>query len=566
MNRISVNEYYVSIIADSKDEDFLHFLSLASAANILVDKQRSRDTYNCSLRALPEILKWLRPNLQIENLPDIVKRKYYKEMVRRERTDLLKEFGPDDTHEFLWKHQQLGVELAEVNDRYCFFYDTRTGKTRMSYQIIVNAIRAGAKRAVVICPSAIIKSWKDDAKMFPMLKVAAYYGDAADKYQAIRTPCHVMLWSMEIAANSLELLKAAKFDLCFLDESSKLKNYKSIISKAMLDLSLFIPRWYCLSATPAPNNESEYYTQVKCVDKYAFSDAVGKFEARYFNDMSRSKMYKKLVLRPEMEETFTQVVESYAIYVDQSVMPTAGKKWFKVNFELVDELKEIYDSMRQDMCAEVACCTITADMAAAMRAKLNQITSGFIMDTDAIKDNKVCRLLGEVETGLEVYKLSNYRLLELAKLLQKLGDVKVVIWANYHAEFEMIEELLGSRARYIKGGCGIRDKEAAVELFKNGSLQYLVCHPLSIGMGVNLTEAHDVIYYSITDSWEALKQSSERVAGHISVQPNECHYYVLQATGTVDEMIFDNVSSKRDASTGMLSHMEARFDGYKCTT
>lgn len=560
MNRILVNEYYVTIIADSTDKDFLHFLSFAATADILVDKQRSRDTYNCSLRALPEILKMLRPTVPVESMPEIFRRKYYKEITRRERTALLKQYGPDNTHPFLWTHQQLGVELAEVNDRYGFFYDTRTGKTMMSYQIMLNALRNGAKRAVVICPSAIIKSWKDDAKQFPQLKVAAYYGDSIDKANALRTPCHIMLWSMEIAADCLNMLKAAKFDLCFVDESSKLKNRKSKISEAMLELSREIPRWYCLSATPAPNGEYEYYTQIKCIDPYAFPDAVGHFENRYFNDLSRNKNYKKLVIKPELKQSFMDMIAEYSIYVDQSVMPTAGKEWFTVGFELPTELKQYYDRMRTEMYAEVGGVTITADMAAAMRAKLNQITSGFIMDTDAIKENKLNKLRGTYADEKERYRLSDYRIDELDTLLKSFGDKKVVIWANYQEEFEMIEDLLGTRARYIRGGCGVRDKEAYIDLFRNGNLQYLVCHPLSIGMGNNFTVSHTVVYYSMTDSWEALKQSSERVAGHISVQPNKCQYYIMLAKGSVDELIYDNVTHKRDDSTGFLNHLEARFN------
>ena len=99
-------------------------------------------------------------------------------------------------------------------------------------------------------------------------------------------------------------------------------------------------------------------------------------------------------------------------------------------------------------------------------------------------------------------------------------------------------------------------------MFKHGSLQYLVCHPLSVGMGINLTESCNEVYYSINDSWEALKQSSERIAGHINIQPRKCHYWVLQAQSPsgdalVDTLVYKNVSNKRDASTGFLDYLKA---------
>lgn len=213
------------------------------------------------------------------------------------------------------------------------------------------------------------------------------------------------------------------------------------------------------------------------------------------------------------------------------------------------------------MAAEVEDTIITADMAAAMRAKLNQITSGFLMDTKAIKENKIARKLGEEADETEIYPIvvggDFSRIKQLDKLLKELGDQKVVIWANYKEEFRMIENLLGSRARYIRGGCSVGDKEQFIKEFKGGPLQYLVCHPQSVGMGINLTEAHSAIYYSLNDSWEALKQSSERIAGHINVQPNKCHYYILLAQGTVNELVYNNLINKRDASFAFTEHLKA---------
>ena len=366
---------------------------------------------------------------------------------------------------------------------------------------------------------------------------------------------------MEQAADCIDILSTVKWDICFVDESSKLKSHKSQISKAMLTLSERIPSWYLLSATPAPNNESEYYTQLCTIDKYVFNPARGKFVTKYFDNMSRNVNYEKLVIKPNMYDEFMNLVKQYAIYVDQDVMPTAGKEWHEVRYDMPNEMKSIYNDMKTKMCASVEGITITVDMAAAMRAKLNQITSGFLMDTEAIKENKLGRKLGIDPGSQEIVSLVDCggysRIQQLDKLLSELSDQKVVIWANYKEEFVMLEKLLGTKAKYIRGGCSVDDKELFIKEFKKGDLQYLVCHPLSVGMGINLTEAHTAIYYSLTDSWEARKQSSERIAGHIMVQPNKCHYYTLLADGTVNELIYGNLINKRDSSYGFMEHLKS---------
>ena len=70
------------------------------------------------------------------------------------------------TSDWLWKHQCLGIELAQINRRYNFFYDTRTGKTLMMLRIMHDRLVSGeAKRCLVICPSAIVKAWLNDTTL-----------------------------------------------------------------------------------------------------------------------------------------------------------------------------------------------------------------------------------------------------------------------------------------------------------------------------------------------------------------------------------------------------------------
>ncbi|MEG2268024.1 MAG: DEAD/DEAH box helicase, partial [Acinetobacter sp.] len=377
------------------------------------------------------------------------------------------------------------------------------------------------------------------------------------------TPCNVMIWSEGMLLSSLDMLKAIGFDMVVFDESSKLKSHKAQLSKAALELSSVVPSWYNLSATPAPNGEHEYYTQMRVVDPYAFPTARSRFISKYFDNVSRDPKWEKLRIKPDMRQAFMQVVDEYSIYVDQAVMPMAGKVWHDdLLYEMSDTTKEQYKRMANGMAAEVQGQIITAEQAASMRAKLNQITSGFLLDTDAIKQNKLMRKLGEDSGSTEAYRLPEHERLDyLSKLLQYIDSnepgTPVVIWANYAEEFAMLQELLGSNAGYIRGGTTTAGREEIIRAFRERKLQYLVAHPLSVGMGINLTVSHNAVYYSVNDSWEALKQSSERICGHITVQPTPCHYWVIQAKETVNVLIYNNVKGKRDASIGFMEHLKA---------
>ena len=525
---------------------------------------RRPGVYCCSPKFIPEVLSVLRGQT-VDNIPDGPAADLLRaELLRRSMTAELKMHGTTVEYPGLWKHQNLGVELARYNDRYNFFYDTRTGKTRMAFQIIKNAIEAGKiRRALVIVPSTIIPSWLEDSKQFPM-KVAAYYGDARHKAAALRTPCHIMLWSTGMVVTEINLIRACKFDMVILDESSKCKSRTTQLAKTLLDYADTVKYWYNLSATPAPNGEEEYFAQMQFVDKYLFNPVWTHFKNRYFDNVSHSPKFDKLQIKHNMHQEFMEAVECCSIYVDQSVMPMAETEWHSYPFQLDPDTYERYELMRRKLAVDIVDTKIVADNIVIARGKLQQICSGFVMDTDARQQNILNRKLSYDEVLQEVYQLAgpNRRLEALQKLLEALGDQQVLIWAHYDQEFADIKRLLGDRCRIINGKTPTMAKNEYVAEFKAKKFQYLVAHPLSLGMGVNLTVAHSCVYYRVTDSWEALKQSSERIKAHINIQPFKCNYYVLLATSPcgdalVDSLVYDNVSNKRDASTTFLKYLRS---------
>lgn len=560
-NSIKLTKYYIEIGARPDDPDLQRLYKRVDP----VVRMRTANTYRCSLSYIREVLEVMRGIKSVDECPsDSVRQLYLEEETRCARTADLKRCGPDKQYPGLWEHQNLGVCLAEVNRRYNFFYDTRTGKTRMAYQIMLNALKAGrAKRCLVLAPSSIIPDWLEDAKQFPELKVAAYYKDDKTKRAALAKPTHVLIWAEGIFASAQKFIETIGFDICFFDESSKLKSYKSQVSKAAIDLSLHIPSWYNLSATPAPNGEWEYFVQMQTVDPYLFSSYTTRFFNTYFDDSSNTPKFHKWHMKENKREEFKALVDSRSIYVDQSVMPTATKCWKTLTFPLKEKSWEAYIAMAKKMALQLGdATTITAEQSAAVRAKLNQIASGFVLDSDAIMDNKLARKLNMPQDAQETYYIGeNERILMLRHLLQRIEDnepgASVIIWANYRAEFVMLKELLGNTAGYINGSTSTKNREAYIAAFRAKKLKYLVAHPLSVGMGINLTVSHNAIYYSLNDSWEALKQSSERIMGHIDVQPHDVNYYVLLAYNTVNSIIYDNLMSKKESSLDLLNHLKA---------
>ena len=272
---------------------------------------------------------------------------------------------------------------------------------------------------------------------------------------------------------------------------------------------------------------------------------------------SFNPQYEKLVTRVDRKDELYSMIKKLAVYVDkEDVLNTPGRTFHEVEFDVPNELKRFYNEMKNDLAVELnEDVSIVAKSTAAKLNKLNQITSGFIMDTRAMKENKFYD-----DSNLnEWYLLDNYRFNKLQEILESPNVInqQVLIWANYRKEFEIIKDLLGDRCRCIYGGTTIAEKNESIRLFKSGEVQYLIANPASADKGLTLTNAHISIYFSLNWSYELFKQSMERIYGDINKQPKHCDYYVFIAKGTIDRILYSDVlQGKGDASYAVLNHLK----------
>lgn len=563
MNKILISKNCLEVQCDRSDT--------ATHSN-LVDffpkhVNRIKTSYKMSVRLVPEVLSKLRgvDVSNIESAPQKIQDYWYNEVnSRREVEDLLTN-GPRQSckvneHLTLMMHQQLAREIAQYRDRYAFFYDTRTGKTPLSLAIMYDDLQKHPDHKwLVVCPLILIENaWMEDAATFiPEVPIVNCHASTkAKRLQRIALDASIYVTNTESFVKYREYFDSKHFYGCIIDESSDMKSPKSKVSKELVDFAQTVNKFYLLSGTPAPNGEQEYYMQLKAVDFYGVPSSYSQFKAYFFVNMSYNPQYEKLALRPDRRDELFTLIKKYAIYVDkEDVLTTPGRTFHEVEFEMPTRLKKHYNKMKNDLAVELGdSLIITAPSTAAKLNKLNQITSGFIMDTQAAKENKFYG-----EDRQEVHMLDTYRFNKLQELLysESCRGEQVLIWANYRKEFEVIMDMLGSNCRAIYGGTSIADKNAAISAFKHGDIQYLLANPASADKGLTLTNAHISVYFSLNYSYELFKQSMERIYGDISKQPKHCEYYVLIAKGTIDRVLYSDVlQGKGSASIAVLNHLK----------
>ena len=149
------------------------------------------------------------------------------------------------------------------------------------------------------------------------------------------------------------------------------------------------------------------------------------------------------------------------------------------------------------------------------------------------------------------FEIKDNRLGELLDCLDEM-DGQTIIWARFRYDVKRIAEALttdhGPEAvvSYF-GDTSDDDRTRAIEKFQNGEARFFVGNPQTGGMGITLTAAQNVIYFSNSFDLAIRMQSEDRA--HRIGQKKSVTYIDLIAEGTIDEKIVKALRSKMDIAS-----------------
>ncbi len=341
-----------------------------------------------------------------------------------------------------------------------------------------------------------------------------------------------------------------------IDESSKLKSRTSRTYKSLKRIRIYCTRCVIMTGTPSPNGATDLWAQFSVLDG-------GKTLQPNFVDF-RHDTCKEIVLRgvtwqdkkgkthnatkwhpkPGMAMQIYRRLEPRVIrFRTQDCIDLPPKRFIVRDVEMNAEQVEIYEAMESMLFAEIEGEAVTAKIAAAKLMKLREITGGFVITDDR----------NEKQIGKDSPKMLELDALLEQSIADKLGDdgppSKALVWAQYQWECKALvkryQRLYGARGLF--GGISSSAKDDAISYFKSDpKSRLLICHPGSVGHGLNLTEANFAFYYSLSHNYEEFYQSQGRMAR--PGQKRKMTYYFLVCPGTIDEELTDALRSKKDLS------------------
>ena len=443
----------------------------------------------------------------------------------------------------LFKHQSEAIKRFK-NKSGAILFEMGLGKTRTAIELFKES---DSLVCLVVAPISLLEAaWREDIKKFsdiPCCNIRK--GEEPLKGK------HFLLVNYEYLLSEKklnELLKLCPQDsMIVIDESSRMKNHKSKITKLLLNLRDKFKYRYVMSGCPAPNSELEYYAQMEFIQPGIFGSSFFKFRNTFFH-LSRGKqvMQGKFVPPDTMQKLFMSgwkykiteynrkrlmgIISPYCDVrkkVDCLDLPEEIDEIREV--EMTKEQSKIYNDMKRHLISEIKGRSIIAQVVLAKLQKLREATSGFMYDDTGVAH--------EIEGG-------NPKLKELIDVIEEAGEQPVIIWATFKYEIikiiEKLKEIAPTGALYSDGG----NRDEVVQDFLNGKIRYLVAHPKSGAHGLRMVNCSLQIFFSMDFSFESFIQAKARI--HRLGQTKTCVYIHLNCNNSIDEQILEVLKRKGD--------------------
>lgn len=364
---------------------------------------------------------------------------------------------PSTIHPALFEFQAAIVRWSVKRGRAAIFADVGLGKTIMQLEWS----RQINERTLIIAPLAVAQQ---------TVTIAAQYLNMTVHYvrnQAQVTP------EMQFCITNYEMLEhfdASQFGAVVLDESSILKAFDGKTKRKLLDMFADTPFRLACTATPAPNDISELGNHAEFLGVMTQVEMQATFFTYDSGDVSSRYRLKKHAVKQ-----FYRWLASWSVAI---------KKPSDLGF----------DDTGYDL-PELNTQVLTVNSNYTPPGMLPGFSADAISATDA---KKVRRSTIQDRLSLAI------------SLISASEDEQWLIWTGLNEEAQHLNEHIADSFN-LHGSLSIEDKVQAITDFTSGKTRVLITKSSIAGMGVNMQQCRNMLFFGIDYSWEQFYQAVGRI-------------------------------------------------------
>lgn len=445
-----------------------------------------------------------------------------------------------------WQNQQEAMEFALQHPAVMLDLDMGCGKTRVALDTTFS--RGDTRRILVVCPKAVIPVWRenlikfhspfrwlcwDETKGTIATKAAAINDflspyDEYSFYKKFVVVNYDIVWRAPLG----NMLLQAGFDTVILDESHRAKAAGSKVSKYLAMLGKRVKYRMCLSGTPMANSPLDVYGQYRFLDPTIFGTRHDNFLQEY---AVMGGPEKRFIVGYKNQQKLQQKFQSIAY--------TCRMADIKDRLKLPDQLPpttRLVDLPAKDMAtcktlskefiAECGSGNVVVNNVLSKMLRLQQIAAGF------------CMVREDVFSPNSIEELNTAKGDALSDILQDLSpEASVVVFCVFTHDLDVVHDCAIDAKRMPFELSGRVSQLNAWKRAKGGVLAVQI---QAGAEGIDMTNAHHAVYYSLPHSLALYNQSKARL--YRPGQQNPVSFCHLIAKGTIDESMYAALQRKQD--------------------
>ena len=418
-----------------------------------------------------------------------------------------------------------------------------TGKTITSIGIAGALYQFGKVRKIlVVAPLSILGVWEEEFSKFAAFPytLTVLKGPSRKKAEMLRgvgkDGLQIVVVNYESAWRIEKDILAFDADLIIADEAHKLKEARTSQSKAMHHFGDKARYKLLLTGTVITNRELDVFSQYRYLNRKVFGDSFYVFRNRYFDMVGYGNHIPRF--RNYMLDEFLQRMHSIAYRVTkEECLDLPGITEEIRTVELEPKAMKIYKELQKESYTELGKKEVSAVNVLTKLLRLSQVTGGHLTDDEG--DSNV---------------VSTAKLDALADILDTAmaEEKKIVVMARFIPELNDIEALLKKKGiGYATVRGGVKNREEEIRRFQEDSdCRVFVGQIAAAGLGITLTAASTMVFYSLDYSMSNFEQAKARI--HRVSQTENCLYIYLVAKGTVDTKVLRALRQKVDLAKSLV--------------
>ena len=434
--------------------------------------------------------------------------------------------------------QKKAFDFCKDREYSAIFYEQGLGKTKIGIDLLLYWLNfTDIDSVLIVTKKSLITNWRNEMLFHTHLHPRFLTPNRNDNFFIFNSPCKVIIINFEslsIEESRLKLFCKTRNVAIIIDESAKLKNPNSNLTKVFNNLSSCFAKRVIMTGTPAANRPYDIWSQIFFLDngKSLGSDFANFKKKTDLPKSSLSKTNYPIIL----EEIFKKISEFTIRETKLSVQLNLPEKnfhdiWICFTPKQWALYKKIKDEMKVEIIREKNKIIDDSQQVLKRLLRLSQATSNPKL----------------IDTNFNFKSAKEYELDRLVKQIISQNE-KLIIWTNFVKNVDYFYEKYKEKYWAVRfyGNLSTLEKDNAVSNFKNGNAKIFIATPQSAKEGLTLTVANNAIFYDRGFSLDDYLQAQDRI--HRISQNNECHIYNIMIKGSIDEWVNSLLLAKSKAA------------------